>query len=55
MDTNNIQDPQHVQTTLNAWHVVALGIGAFITHAYHTVINAGGVKRIWNNFWNGKQ
>ena len=39
--------------TWNAWHLVALGVGAFITHLYHTVVNAGGVKKIWSNFWSG--
>jgi len=39
--------------TFNAWHIVALGAGAFVVHAYHIVINAGGLKRIWSNFWNG--
>ena len=39
--------------TFNAWHVVALGAGAFVVHAYHIVVKAGGLKRIWSNFWNG--
>jgi hypothetical protein len=39
--------------TFNAWHIVALGAGAFVVHAYHIVVNAGGLKRIWSNFWNG--
>ena len=39
--------------SLNAWSIVALGAGAFIAHAYHTVVNAGGLKRLWSNFWNG--
>jgi len=38
---------------LNAWHLVALGAGAALVHAYHTIVNAGGVKTIWRNFWNG--
>ncbi len=29
---------------LNAWHLVALGAGATLVHAYHTIVNAGGVK-----------
>ena len=43
----------HDATTLNAWSIVALGLGAFLAHAYHTVVNAGGLKRLWSNFWNG--
>lgn len=39
--------------TFNAWHLVALGAGAFVVHAYHLVVNAGGLKRLWSNFWNG--
>jgi hypothetical protein len=38
---------------LNAWHLVALGAGATLVHAYHTIVNAGGLKAIWRNFWNG--
>jgi hypothetical protein len=33
---------------------VALGVGAFVTHAYHSIVNAGGVKKIWFRFWNGE-
>ena len=40
-------------TAINAWNVVALGMGAALTHAYHRVVAAGGVKRIWSNFWDG--
>jgi hypothetical protein len=53
IDPANIPAPAQVQSTLNAWHLVALGVGAFITHVYHTVVNAGGVKQIWRNFWSG--
>lgn len=49
----SLTNPQTVQSTLNAWHLVALGAGATIVHAYHTVVNAGGMKTIWNNFWKG--
>jgi len=37
----------------NAWHLVALGLGAGLAHAYHTIVQAGGIKTIWRNFWNG--
>jgi hypothetical protein len=37
----------------NAWHIVALGVGGAVVHVYHTIVNAGGVKKIWSNFWNG--
>ncbi len=50
-----LANPQAVQSTFNAWHVVALGVGAVVVHAYHTVVNAGGVKTIWNNFWKGNK
>jgi hypothetical protein len=50
-----VPEPAAVQSTFNAWHVVALGVGAAVVHAYHTVVNAGGLKRIWLNFWNGPQ
>jgi hypothetical protein len=49
INTNTIPNPP----TWNAWHLVALGTGAFARHAYHTIVNAGGVKQIWLNFWNG--
>ena len=42
-----------VVSAINAWNVVALGLGAALTHAYHRVVAAGGVKRIWSNFWDG--
>ena len=42
-----------VQQTLSAWNVVALGIGAAVTHAYHTVVAGGGLKNIARKFWNG--
>jgi len=40
-------------TAFNAWNVVALGVGAALTHAYHLVVAAGGLKRLGMNFWNG--
>jgi len=40
-------------TAFNAWNVVALGVGAALTHAYHLVVAAGGLKRMGANFWNG--
>jgi len=43
----------HDVSILNAWSIVALGLGAFLAHAYHTIVNAGGLKRLWSNFWNG--
>ena len=42
-----------VVSAFNAWNVVALGVGAALTHGYHLVVGAGGVKRIVSNFWNG--
>ena len=42
-----------VVSAFNAWNVVALGVGAALTHGYHLVVAAGGVKRIWLNFWDG--
>ena len=56
--TNSLASPDTahaVQSTLNAWHLVALGAGASIVHAYHTIVNAGGVRQIWSNFWNGQK
>lgn len=47
----NLPAPAQVQSTLNAWNVVALGAGAFISHAYHLIVQAGGIKRIAKNFW----
>jgi|GEM_PF-3290933 len=44
-----------VQQTLSAWNVVALGIGAALTHAYHTVVNGGGLKNIARKFWSGEK
>jgi hypothetical protein len=43
-----------LQSTFNAWHIVALGLGAFLAHGYHVVVAAGGLKMIWRNFWNGQ-
>lgn len=41
------------QTTFNAWHVVAALAAGTLVHAYHVIVNGGGVKRLWSNFWNG--
>lgn len=58
IDTNTIAQLQAaapaMQSTLNAWHIVALGVGAVLTHAYHTVVNGGGIKRLAGNFWFGE-
>jgi hypothetical protein len=42
-----------IASTFNAWHVVALGVGGVVVHVYHTVVNAGGVKKLWSAFWDG--
>jgi hypothetical protein len=42
-----------VQSTLNAWHVVALGAGAYLAHAYHSIKAAGGLKNIFSGLWDG--
>lgn len=58
LDTNTLsqiaQAAPAAQNAFNAWHVVALGAGAVIAHAYHSIVNGGGVKRLGSNFWNGK-
>lgn len=38
---------------LPAGQLVALGVGAFVAHAYHAIVRAGGVKRLWRAFWDG--
>jgi hypothetical protein len=57
IDTNQLQQLAQaapvVQSTFNAWHIVALGIGAAVTHVYHTVVNGGGLKKLWSNFYDG--
>lgn len=57
IDTNALPNAQAaaaaVQSTFNAWHVVALGAGGMLMHGYHTVVNGGGMKKIWSAFWNG--
>lgn len=57
IDTNQLQQLAQAAPvapqTWNAWHVVALGSGVAIAHVYHTVVNAGGIKKLWSNFWNG--
>lgn len=57
MDTNSINQLTggNVATTFNAWHLVALGVGAAVVHIYHTVVNAGGLKKIIRNFINGPE
>ena len=47
----NLPAPAQVLSTLNDWNVVALGAGAFVSHAYHLIVQAGGIKRIAKNFW----
>lgn len=58
IDTNAItnvgQSAPAVQQTLSAWNVVALGVGAALTHAWHTVVAGGGVKNIVRKFWSGE-
>ena len=56
IDTNTITATT-VQTSatgflssLNAWHLVALGVGAGLVHAYHTIVNAGGYVNVWLRF-----
>lgn len=46
-------NPQAVQSTWNAWQVVAALAGGIVMHAYHSVVRAGGMKTIWRNFWSG--
>ena len=41
--------------TFNAWHVVALGAGAYLAHAYHSIKAAGGIKNIFRGLWEGDQ
>lgn len=57
IDTNAILQMQQTapaaQSALNAWHVVALGVGAWLTHAYHCVKIAGGLKNIGRGLWDG--
>lgn len=57
LDTNTLaqisQAAPQVQNTLNAWHVVALGAGAYLAHAYHSIKAAGGIKNIFRGLWNG--
>lgn len=57
MDTNSLsqiaQAAPQVQSTLNAWHVVALGAGAYLAHAYHSIKAAGGIKNILRGLWDG--
>lgn len=40
-------------TPPQAGQLVALGVGAFLAHAYHAIVRAGGVKRLWRAFWDG--
>ncbi|HVU07651.1 MAG TPA: hypothetical protein VHG89_03815 [Verrucomicrobiae bacterium] len=57
LDTNSIPlpvTPAQAQSAFNAWHLVALGAGAFLMHAYHVVVNAGGVRTIWRKFMGPK-
>jgi hypothetical protein len=57
IDTNSIsqiaQVAPQVQNALNAWHVVALGAGAYLAHAYHSIKAAGGIKTILQCLWSG--
>jgi len=42
--------PLVVQSTFNAWHIVAVLVGGVVMHIYHTVVNAGGYEMIWRRF-----
>jgi hypothetical protein len=42
-----------VQNALTAWHLVALGAGAYLAHAYHSIKAAGGIKNILRSLWDG--
>ena len=46
----NLPPPAGFVASLNAWHLVALGAGIAITHAFHTVVNGGGYEMIWRRF-----
>jgi hypothetical protein len=58
IDTNTLLSsattPGAVQTTLSAWNVVALGVGAALVHAYHVIVAGGGIKNIAIKLWNGE-
>lgn len=57
IDTNSLsqlaQAAPVAQNALNAWHVVALGAGAYLAHAYHSIKAAGGIKNILRGLWDG--
>ena len=57
LDTNTLnqiaQAAPAAQEAFNAWHVVALGAGAWLAHAYHSVKDAGGIKNIFLGLWDG--
>jgi hypothetical protein len=58
IDTNLISStastPGAVAQTLNAWNVVALGVGVFLTQAYHVIVRGGGLKNIARKLWSGE-
>jgi hypothetical protein len=42
-----------VQSAFNAWIIIAAGAGGLVVHAYHTIVNGGGVKNIFLRLWSG--
>lgn len=54
ISTNPIPDAQamaqNIQSTFNAWHLVALLAGGVVIHCYHCVVRAGGCLAIWRRF-----
>lgn len=45
---------QHAQSAVTSLNVIFMMAGGIVIHAYHTIVNGGGVRRIWSNFWNGQ-
>jgi hypothetical protein len=59
MNTNLVSEiaqaaPQ-VQSAFSAWHIVVLGAGIYIGHAFHSVRKAGGIKTILAQLWRGEK
>lgn len=57
IDTNSIPVIEHAatvtQSALNAWSVVFAMSGGIVVHAYHLIVQGGGLRGIFSNLWSG--
>ena len=58
MNTNNIvqvlTQPQQLQSWYTSNQMLFAMYGGLLIHAYHSIVNAGGIKAICSKFWDSR-